>query len=416
MFKSPIAISLSPNTQLDDIWQAVKTLVQPWNWKKGCAVEKIEQWFKDYFEATHAVSFNSGRSALYAVLKSFDIGEGDEVLLQAFTCVAVPDPIIWIGAKPIYVDIDETLNIDFGALEKYINKKTKAIIVQHTFGVPAKIEMIKKIAQKHDLILIEDCAHALGGSFKSKKLGTFGDAAFFSFGRDKVISSVFGGVAIINSKFKTGAPRTSSKLRDLQKKLPFPNYFWILQQLLHPIAFALILPLYNIAIGKLILVVLQKLRLLSKPVYLEEKNGEKPSVFPARYPNALARLLLCQLKKLEIYNKLRKEKALCYFDQLTDKKGLVLPTQIEGALYLRFNLLTDKAEKILNIARERKMLLGNWYKNIIDPEGVDLEKLGYKKGSCPNAERMAKLSVNLPTYPKLSAEQLNAIACLFKEL
>jgi dTDP-4-amino-4,6-dideoxygalactose transaminase len=406
MFKSPIAISLSPNTESTDVWEAMKILFQPCKWKKGKSIENAESWFKEYFKVSDAVSFNSGRSALMAILQTFNIGQGDEVLIQAFTCVAVPDPIIWVGAKPIYVDIDESLNIDSKLLEKHINSKTRAIIVQHTFGIPAKIEMIKKIAQKYNLILIEDCAHSLGATLDGKKVGIFGDAAFFSFGRDKVISSVFGGMAIISSKLKT----QSSKLREFQKSLSYPGYFWIFQQLLHPIAFAIILPIYNFYMGKLLLLVLQKLHLLSFPVYTIEKTGGKPPTFPAKYPNALAQLLLVQLKKLEKYNQQRRNLANYYFERLKSIPDIKLPVRVYGAIYLRFNILTKKSEEILKTAKGKRILLGNWYKQVVDPKGVDYEKIGYEKGICPKAEEIANLSVNLPTYPKLTVENLNLIA------
>lgn len=408
IFRSPISIGLSPNTETDDIWQAVKILFQPWQWEEGSAIEKVEQWFRDYFKVYDAVSFNSGRSALMAILKTFKIGEGDEVLVQAFTCVAVPDPIIWVGAKPRFVDIDETLNIDPRLLEKSITKKTKAIVVQHTFGIPAKIELTKNIAQKYNLILIEDCAHSLGANIAGKKVGTFGDAAFFSFGRDKVISSVFGGMAIINEKLKI----KNAKLREYQQKLNYPSYFWIFQQLLHPIAFAIILPLYNIYLGKLILLILQRLHLLSFPVYEAEKKGGRPAIFPLKYPNALAELLLLQLKKLDEYNHFRRKIAAFYFDRLKIFSDIQLPKIQDGAIYLRFNILTKNAEELLKIARKKGLVLGNWYKNIIDPRGVLYEKIGYKKRSCPTAEKIAGLSVNLPTYPRLTMIDLGKIVNL----
>ncbi len=409
MFMSPIAIGLSPNTQSDDVWQALKAILQPWLWKKGDDINKVEEWLKNYFDIGKVFLFNSGRSALYAVLKSFDIGPDDEVLIQAFTCVAVPDPIIWTGAKPVYVDIDDSLNLDPNLLEKAITVKTKAIIVQHTFGIGGKIDLIKKIAQKHNLILIEDCAHALGATFDGRLAGTVGDAAIFSFGRDKVISSVFGGMATISSKFKV----QSSKLRTLQKQVDFPSYFWIMQQLFHPIAFSIILPLYDNYIGKLILFILQKLSLLSKPIYKEESIGGKPNVFPAKYPNALAILLLRQLNKLDYYNKVRRKITRYYFDNLKGTKNIRLPVCNDGAIYLRFNILTAKANEIFTKARIYKIVLGNWYRNVIDPSDVDCAKIGYRAGSCPKAEEAAKLSVNLPTYPRLTKNELDAVIKLF---
>src|SRR3989344_786624 len=97
-----ISASLSPNTETEDVWLAIKTLCSPWRWRSGAQTEAVESWFKKYFNVSTAVSFNSGRSALFALLKAFDIGVGDEVLVQAFTCVAVPNSVLWAGAKPIF--------------------------------------------------------------------------------------------------------------------------------------------------------------------------------------------------------------------------------------------------------------------------------------------------------------------------
>ncbi|MBI4130447.1 DegT/DnrJ/EryC1/StrS aminotransferase family protein, partial [Candidatus Roizmanbacteria bacterium] len=151
-----VAISLSPNTESDDSILAIKTLLQPWKWKTGREIEKVEEWFRKEFNTDTAVSFNSGRSALWALLKAFSIGQGDEVLVQAFTCVAVPEVVMWVGATPVYCDIDDTYNIDPNDIEKKITKKTKAIIVQHTFGIPARIREIREIGNKYNLIVIED--------------------------------------------------------------------------------------------------------------------------------------------------------------------------------------------------------------------------------------------------------------------
>ncbi len=413
MFKNPIAISLAPNMEQDDVFRAIKILFQLWNWKRGKAIQTVENWFKAYFKVDDAVSFNSGRSALYALLKSFNIGAGDEVIVQAFTCVAVPEPIIWVGARPKYIDVDESINLNVSSIEKYINRKTKAIIVQHTFGIAAKINLIKKIAQKYNLILIEDCSHSLGATFRGKKIGTFGDASFFSFGRDKILSSVFGGLAFINNKEKK---KPKELLRQIQRDLPFPSYFWILQQLLHPICFAIILPFYNLSIGKLLLVGLQKINLLSKPVEEKELIGRRPKNFPCKYPNALADLLVLQLKKLEKYNKKRREIANYYYKKLAKYHSIKLPHIKEGDIFLRFNILTKKAKKLFLLAKSRKILLGNWYRHVIDPERVIYKKIFYSKGSCPNAEQIAKLSVNLPTYVRLDNQDRRQIIKLIEKL
>lgn len=341
-----ISASLSPNTEFDDVLIAIKTLCMPWTWKQGKAIAKVEH-------RLGGISFNSGRSALLAILKAFAIGQGDEVIVQAFTCVAVANSVLWTGAKPVFADIDETYNIDPRDFEKKITSKTKAIVVQHTFGTPAKITEIINIAKKHRIKIIEDFAHTMS-------LPLTGDAGFYSFGRDKVLSSVFGGLAV------------GVEVKKYHKTLGYPSYFWIFQQLLHPIAFSIILPLYRVGIGKAILVILQRLGLLSFPQLSEVK----------KYPNALAILLLNQLKKLDRYTKQREEIVRLYGGK--------------GAL-LRYPMRVDNPAQVAARAKKKGILLGNWYHNVIDPVGVDLEAVGYKRGSCPSAEKAAKHIINLPT-------------------
>ncbi len=390
-----ISASLSPNTQRDDVVLALKTLFSPWKWKKGKEQRELRGWFSSYF-GREPVFFTSGRSALLAILQAFGIGAGDGVLVQAFTCVAVPNSVLWAGAKPVYVDIDETYNMDPVDAEKKITKKTKALIVQHSFGIPAQLDKLLSLAKKYKLFVIEDCAHALGATYHGKKIGTLGDAAFFSFGRDKAVSSVWGGAALINSKFKI----QNLKLKAMQEMLSYPSNFWIFQQLLHPIAFSIILPLYDVMIGKILLVLLQKFRLLSFPVYPEEKEGIKPKDFPAKYPNALAALIVNQLSKLDMYNEVRKDNARYYSNFL--KKPFV-----DGASYLRYPILVGDAPELIQKAKKQNILLGNWYDNVIDPAGVDYEAIRYELGSCPKAEKAAKHIINFPT--RISEEEAKRV-------
>ncbi len=230
----PISISLSPNTEKDDIKLAFSLLFQPWKWKKelteGDPLFALEEEFKNYLGVKHAVSFNSGRSALMAILNSLGLEKGDEIMLQAFTCNAAANPIIWSGFKPVFVDINEqTFNIDAEDIKRKITSRSRVVMVQHTFGLPACMDEVLKICRQNNLILIEDCAHALGAEYKGKKVGVLGGVAFFSFSRDKVISSVYGGMAV------TDNDDLAEKLKEYQEKIGYPSFFWIKQQLLHPV-------------------------------------------------------------------------------------------------------------------------------------------------------------------------------------
>ncbi|MDE2591205.1 MAG: aminotransferase class I/II-fold pyridoxal phosphate-dependent enzyme, partial [Patescibacteria group bacterium] len=233
----PIAIGLSPNTEPDDVRLALKMLCMPWMYTRGKASDVLERWFQRFFNVSSAIGFSNGRSALYATLSALGVEKGDEVILQAFTCVVVPDAILALGAKPVYADITKNLTIDAKDIEKKITKRTKVILVQHTFGIPTDMEAVCSLAKAHNLYVVEDVAHTLGEEFKKKKLGTFGNASIFSFGRDKAFSSVFGGMAI------TDDAALGKKIRLYQRQRPYPSGYWVAQQLFHPVAFSFILPL-----------------------------------------------------------------------------------------------------------------------------------------------------------------------------
>lgn len=427
----PISISLSPNTERDDIFLALKLIFQPWRWKKGKTVKHFEEEFKKYFGVKYAVSFNSGRSCLFAILKSLNFnhnsyfytskyrsegGEGKNVLLQAFTCNAVPNPILWLGLNPVYVDCNkENFNIDIEDLRNKIaeNPDAKILIVQHTFGLPAEMDKILEVCRQNNLILIEDCAHSLGAEWKGQKVGTFGKAAFFSFSRDKVISSVYGGIAVTNDEV------LAKKLKELQKEFRQPSFFWVFQQLLHPILLNyIILPIYNfLDLGKIFLVLSQWLNILSKAVHWKEKRGLKPDYFPRAMPNALAILALNQFKKLDKFYLHRKKIADYYKENLKDT-SFVLPPESENAKqsYLRFTIKHPKAHEIIYDAwHKENILLGDWYTMPVAPYDTNLGEMKYKSGSCPNAEELSKTTLNLPTHINISQKAAERIVSFLRK-
>src|SRR3989344_7259565 len=340
----PISISLSPNVQKDDVVLALKLIFQPWKWKSGNAIEQLENEFKKYLGVKYAFSFNSGRSSLFAILKSLieveDLKGGDSILLQVFTCNAVPNPILWAGLNPVYIDCNSEFNIDIDDLKNKV-KPGGVLIVQHTFGLPASMDEILKIAKENNLIVIEDCAHALGAEYNNQKVGTFGNAAFFSFSRDKVISCVYGGIAVTNDD------QIGKKLEQLQKEFGYPSYFWIFQQLLHPILlYYIILPMYHfLDLGKIFLILSQWFGFLSKAVSWQEKKGLKPDYFPKALPNALSLMALNQFNKLEKFNAHRKKIAEFYYQELQGTK-FGLPKK-ENNIFLRFAVTHPKAHEIL---------------------------------------------------------------------
>jgi dTDP-4-amino-4,6-dideoxygalactose transaminase len=406
----PISISLSPNTQADDVKLAFSLLSDQKINKGSSFIAELENEFKKYLGVKSAYSFNSGRSSLMAILDALGLPEGSQVLLQAFTCNAAVNPIRWAGLVPVFVDCDQNYNLSAEDLKKKITEKSCAVMVQHTFGLPADMDEIKKVCEENNLTLIEDCAHSLGAEYKGRKAGTFGRAAFFSFGRDKMISCVYGGMAVTDDE------ELAKKIAAFQEKAGYPDNAWVFQQLLHPVLINwLILPTYSI-IGRYKLVAFQWFHVLSKAIHWKEKRGLKPDYFSKRLPNALAILALNQFKKLDLLNSHRQRMARLYFKEL-ENSGFVLPPNPSDRkqVFLRFAIRHDDAAKIIKKAWQRNLLIGDWYRTPVDPFDTKPETVGYIKGSCPNAEEFSGKMINLPTHINISKIEAQKIINILKK-
>ena len=161
----------------------------------------IRKLFNEKYGFKRTYFVNSGRSALYLLLISLDRDYRDEIILPSYTCVVIPNAIRFAGYKVVYCDIEEqTYNIDVNKLSDLISKKTKAIIHQYTYGIPNNIEFVRKICKNSNILFIEDCAHALGSKYKNMYTGTFGDAAFFSLQKTKMVTTYTGGILTVNNE------------------------------------------------------------------------------------------------------------------------------------------------------------------------------------------------------------------------
>jgi len=402
-----ISISLSPNLEKDDFKLALKMLFNPRSWILGNSEQLLTKRFSEIVGKDNFIyPINSGRSGLFLILKALNINKSSEIIIQALTCIVVPNAIRALGAIPVYADVDSSFNLDPRDFEKKITKHTKAVIVQHTFGIPANMDLIIKIAKKHNILVIEDCAHSLGVSHKGKPLGTIGDVAFYSFGRDKIISSVFGGMIITKDKV------LSDKLDRLINQLGYNSRFFVFKQLLHPIVTYPAIKYYS-KIGKFIFYLASKTKLLSRAVFEKEKIGIQPDIFPAKMPNALSVLAINQLDKLKRFNA-RRGKIVSLYKSGLKKTKLILPNIPNNSIMLRFPILSEKSSEILELFRKKKIYLGDWYRNIIMPETLD-KYSGYKSDACPNAEYYSQRMLNLPTSPTLTDNDVNMIVDLLQK-
>ncbi len=183
-----------------DVKAVTKVIKRGTYWAVGPEIEEFERVVANYVGVKYGVSFNSGTSALHAVLLAYGIRQGDEVIVPSFTFIATANAPLFVGAKPVFADMeDSTFGLDPNDVERKITKKTKAIMPIHYGGLPCRIEELKKIADEYDLLLIEDAAESIGASINGRKVGSFGNAAMFSFCGNKVITTGEGGIILTNS-------------------------------------------------------------------------------------------------------------------------------------------------------------------------------------------------------------------------
>jgi perosamine synthetase len=165
----------------------------------GAKLVEFETVVADFVGCAHAVAVSSGTAALHLALIGACISEGDEVIVPSFAFIAVANVVRYVGAIPVFVDIDErTLNLAPSAVESAITTKTRAILVVHTFGVPAAMNELLEIAHRHNLQIIEDACEAIGGEYQGFKLGSLGRAGVFGFYPNKQITTGEGGILVTN--------------------------------------------------------------------------------------------------------------------------------------------------------------------------------------------------------------------------
>ncbi|EPR6017619.1 UDP-N-acetylbacillosamine transaminase [Campylobacter coli] len=171
----------------------------------GEFVNRFEESVKDYAQCENALALNSATAALHLALRVAGVEQDDIVLASSFTFIASVAPICYLKAKPVFIDCDETFNIDIDLLKlaiKESEKKPKALILTHLYGNAAKMDEIVKICEKENIILIEDAAEALGGFYKGRALGTFGEFGAYSYNGNKIITTSGGGMLIGKDKQK----------------------------------------------------------------------------------------------------------------------------------------------------------------------------------------------------------------------
>jgi len=352
-----------------DVGKVSEAIRRGMYWATGPDVQEFEARIAQYVGTSYAVTFNSGTSALHAVLVACGIGREDEVIVPSFTFIATANAPLFVGAKPVFAEVEEkTYGLDPEDVERKITPKTKAIMPVHYGGSPCLIEEVKQIANKHNLLLIEDAAESLGASVDGKKVGSFGDAAMFSFCAPKIITMGEGGAVVTNSR----DVYENLKLVRSHGRVETSDYFSTSEHLEY------------VTLG-----------------------------YNFRMSNITAALGIAQLEKIDKIIQMRREKAAYMTQKLSAISQITLPAVPDNFFHL-YQMYTirvrgEKRDDLMKYLNYR----GIGAKVYFDPVHLTQfyrEKFGYSGGELPLTEKLSQQVLTLPMYPTLTEDEINYIA------
>ncbi len=400
----PIHHTFGPHVTVGYALRSLLLLLQPWKYRSRRAVDLL----KRELEATcslRASAFANGREALLAYLRAIGLRAGEEVIVQGYTCVVLPNAIHAAGGVTVYADIrEDTLNLDTEDVAKKITPRTRAVICQHTFGIPADTKELKRICRENDVLLIEDCAHVIPDM---QTVGAEGDAVLLSFGRDKAVSGVAGGVMLVHDH------AVAERLDAIAKDARPLGFFTILRLLLYPLFYLLLRPFYGLVVGKASLAMLAKLRLLVPILTREEKSGHMDMV-PHAMPGSCALLALGEWRKRGRLSSHRRSLTAFYLQEAKKRKWKY-PRAIAATMPLqKFPLFVIKAQEIRARLKTGNIHLDDgWTGCVICPAAADTLGAGYEEGCDPAAERAGESILSLPTHLLTSGEDAaRLVECL----
>ena len=341
----------------------------------GPQVLGFEKEFAEFCESKYCAGLNSGTDALRFALMAVGVGPGDEVITVPNTFIATTEAISQAGATPVFVDIDErTYNMDPQKLEDFLKKRfkpqasslkptPKAVIPVHLYGQPADMDPIMEIAQKNNITVIEDACQAHGALYNNRKAGSFGAVGCFSFYPGKNLGAYGEGGAIV-----TQDEEIASTIRMIRDHGQAKKYF-------HD---------------------------------MEGYNGRLDAI--------QAGVLRIKLRRLSDWNHSRRDNAAYYNELLSKVNGVTLPVEADFAssVYHLYVILVDDREGLQQFLSDKGIGTGLHY-----PLPLHLQKayahLGYKEGSFPVTESVAKRLISLPMFPELTREQIEYVAESIKE-
>lgn len=348
----------------------------------GPKINEAEEKLREITGAKHAVLVSNGTAALHAACFAADIGMGDEVITTPITFAASANCALYCGGRPVFADINpETYNIDPNSIEKFITEKTKAVVAVDFTGQAVELDRIRDICDRHNLILIEDAAHALGTKYRGESVGNIADMTEFSFHPVKTCTAGEGGAITTNDD-------------KLYKKL---------------------------------------LLFRTHGITREDEWMDKPSEggwyyqqvdlgYNCRITDMQAALLWSQLNKLEHFAKRRKELVKKYDEAFREIPEIVIQKEISESDTVRHLYIIQLELEKLTCSRKEVY-------DALQAEGIGVnvhyipvylspyyQKLGYKMGSCPNAERLYERIISIPLFYSMTDEDQEKVIAAVKKV
>ena len=325
---------------------------------QGPRVAEFEEAFASYVGTKYAIATTSGTTALHLSLLALGIGSGDEVITTPFSFAATGNCALYVGARPVFVDIDpQTFNLDPNQIESAITEKTKAILPVHLYGQPAKMDQIKEISEEHDIPVVEDAAQAHGAMFHDQMIGSIGDMACFSFYPTKNMTTSEGGMITTNN---TELAEVARILRAHGEK---------------------------------------------------ERYHHSVLGYNFRMTDIAAAIGLVQLKKLDDFNQKRIENAEYLTEHLKGISSIEPPfvsPQVKHVFHQYTVRVKDgKRNDVMNFLNQEGIGTGIHYPVPIYKQEL-YQNLGYND-KCPETEKATSEVLSLPVHPSLSVEELETI-------
>jgi dTDP-4-amino-4,6-dideoxygalactose transaminase len=348
-----------------EIDQAIQRVLDNTSFILGSEAKAFEDAFSDYMRVKHTMGVSNGTDALLLAMLALGIKPGDEVIVPSHTFIATIAPIMQIGARPVFVEIDPlTYNIDPAAIEAAITPKTRAIAAVHLYGQPANMPVIKAIADKHNLRLLEDAAQAHGAEIDGQRIGSWGDVTCFSFYPGKNLGA-YGEAGAVS----TNNDEIAEQVRLLREHGSKTKY-------------------EHLVIG-----------------------------YNARIEGFQAAVLGVKLKYIEQWTELRRQHAAYYTQALKDLPGITTPAEAPGVrhvYHLYVLRVAGDRQQAMDFFKDKGVGVGIHYPipNHLQPA---LAELGYKNGDLPTTEAVASSIVSLPMFPELTVEQLDYTIAAVKE-